>query len=554
MTTADFPVAPASHEWDRRRVEKRRRMEAVAPMLSGRRLDASDVPEALSRLLTPGDIVVLEGDNQKHATHLADALLRVDQRRVRDLHLVVPCLGPAQHLDVFDRGIASALDFCYAGSQSSRLAAMLSAADRPLVEFNTYLELYARLTLDLVPAVTLVAADEADVDGNLYTGANTEETPTLVEATAFRDGIVVAQVNRFVDRVTRVDIPGDWVDIVVPTDTAYRTEALFTRDPARITDQHVLLAMLTIRGVYERHGITSLNHGIGYNTAAIELLLPTYGEKLGLRGRICRHWALNPHPTLIPAIESGWVERVMTFGGEVGMHRYVEARPDVFPTSARGGLRSNRLLAQLAGLYAVDAFVGSTLQIDRDANSSTVTRDRITGFGGAPNLGHDPRGRRHVTAAWLDLTSGVDPGHRGRKIVTQVVSTRALSGQPTFVDALDAVAVADAAAFETVPVMIYGSDVTHLVTEHGVAYLYMARDGDERRQLVAAVAGDTSVGADLTDEVRDRLRQTGAVATATDLQIDVSTANRAQLAAQSIQELVDWSGGLFEPTHSRVQS
>src|SRR3546814_8199128 len=42
------------------------------------------------------------------------------------------------------------------------------------------------------------------------------------------------------------------------------------------------------------------------NTAAIELILPTYGESLGLKGKICRNWTLNPHPTLIPAIETGW--------------------------------------------------------------------------------------------------------------------------------------------------------------------------------------------------------------------------------------------------------
>ena len=205
--TAAPPLASTSHEWSRRRVEKLRRMESVGPMMSGKGVNPSDLPEVLSRLLAPGDVVVLEGDNQKHATYLAEALLEVDQRRVRNLHLVVPCLGPAQHLDVFDRGIATALDFCYAGPQSRRLATMLSRGDRPVVGFNTYLELYARLTLDLTPAVALVAADEADADGNLYTGANTEETPTLVEATAFRDGIVVAQVNRMVDRVARVDIP-----------------------------------------------------------------------------------------------------------------------------------------------------------------------------------------------------------------------------------------------------------------------------------------------------------------------------------------------------------
>ena len=84
----------------------------------------------------------------------------------------------------------------------------------------------------------------------------------------------------------------------------------------------------------------SLNHGIGFNTAAIELLLPTYGEQLGLKGKICKHWTLNPHPTLIPAIESGWVESVHCFGGELGMEEYIRARPDVFFTGADGSMRS----------------------------------------------------------------------------------------------------------------------------------------------------------------------------------------------------------------------
>ena len=83
--------------------------------------------------------------------------------------------------------------------------------------------------------------------------------------------------------------------------------------------------------------------------------------------------------------------------------------------------------------------------------------------------------------------------------------------------------------------MIYGRDVTHLVTEQGVAYLYMARDGGERRQMVGAVAGGTRVEADLDGQGRERVRQTGAVATAADLQVDVSAATRAQLAAQSIK-------------------
>ena len=196
-----------------------------------------------------------------------------------------------------------------------------------------------------------------------------------------------------------------------------------------------------IRGIYERHGVTTLNHGIGFDTAAIELLLPTYGEKLGLRGKICRNWVLNPHPTLIPAIESGWVESVVCFGSEVGMADYIRARPDVFFTGHDGSLRSNRVLAQLAGQYAVDLFIGSTLQMDAEGNSSTVTQGRLAGFGGAPNMGSDARGRRHASAAWLDMITRKSATARGRKLVVQVVETFHKGGQQSIVETLDAVAV-----------------------------------------------------------------------------------------------------------------
>lgn len=69
---------------------------------------------------------------------------------------------------------------------------------------------------------------------------------------------------------------------------------------------------------------------------------------------------LNPHPTLIPAIESGWVESVVAFGGEVGMEQYCAARPDVFATGRDGTLRSNRMLGQNAGHYAADMFIGAS--------------------------------------------------------------------------------------------------------------------------------------------------------------------------------------------------
>jgi len=120
----------------------------------------------------------------------------------------------------------------------------------------------------------LVCAEEADREGNLYTGPNTEDTPVIVEAAAFRDAVVIVQVNRIVERLPRVDIPASWMDVVVEGDRPYAVEPLFTRDPRKIGDLQILMGMMVIRGVYERHGVRSLNHGIGFDTSAIELLLP----------------------------------------------------------------------------------------------------------------------------------------------------------------------------------------------------------------------------------------------------------------------------------------
>jgi malonate decarboxylase alpha subunit len=368
-----------------------------------------------------------------------------------------------------------------------------------------------------------------------------------VEATAFRDGIVIAQVNEVVDELPRVDVPGSWVDFVVVADRPYEVEPLFTRDPRQISDVQVLIAMLAIRGVYERHSVTSLNHGIGFGTAAIELLLPTYAESLGLRGKICRNWVLNPHPTLIPAIESGWVETVTAFGGEVGMEDYVAARPDVFMTGRDGSARSNRMAAQTAGLYGVDLFIGSTLQMDADANSSTVTEGRLAGFGGAPNLGSDARGRRHSSQAWLNLSTNGGEVSRGRKLVVQMVETFGPGGAPRFVETLDAVRVGQDAGLPVAPVMVYGDDVTHVVTEEGVAYLYRARNVKERREALAAVAGVSPIGRAHDRLTAERLRKDGLVAFPEDLGVRRADAKRSLLAAHSIGDLVEWSGGLYKP-------
>jgi malonate decarboxylase alpha subunit len=533
--------------WAKKKAEKARRMKSIAQLTDGPVLKKEHIVEALEHLLQPGDRVVLEGDNQKQASFLSAALAQVSPSKVNKLHMIMSSLSRPEHLDIFEKGIAEKIDFSFAGPQSLRVAQLLEDGVLKIGGIHTYLELYGRMFIDLIPQVALVAAEKADRLGNLYTGPNTEETPAIIEATAFKDGIVIVQVNEIVDELPRVDIPASWVDLVVESDKPYQLEALFTRDPKLISELHILIGMMTIRGVYEKHRVKTLNHGIGFNTAAIELLLPTYGEKLGLKGKIASNWVLNPHPTLIPAIESGWVESIHCFGGEVGMEQYAAARPDVFFTGRDGSLRSNRAFAQVAGQYAVDLFVGSTLQMDQDGNSSTVVTGRLAGFGGAPNMGHDPHGRRHASDAWLDLITSKDPLAKGRKLVVQTVETYQNGNTPVFVESLDAIEVAKHSGLATVPVMIYGDDVSHVVTEEGVAYLYKAEGGEERRQALSSIAGVTSVGRKVKDETIRSLRERGIVAYPEDLGIQRTEARRSLLAAKNVQELVEWSGGLYQP-------
>ena len=537
-------------QWSKRRIEKHRRLALVAHLADGPVLRTADIVPALHALISSGDRVVLEGNNQKQADFLARSLVKIDPTKVSNLHLIMPSVSLPEHLDLFERGIARKLDFAFAGAQSLRISQLLQDGVLEVGAIHTYVELYARLYVDLSPNVVMVAGFKADRQGNLYTGSSTEDTPALVEAAAFRDGIVIAQVNEIVDDpadLPRVDIPGSWIDFVVQADKPFFLEPLFTRDPRLIKPVHVLMAMMAIRGVYERHQVQSLNHGIGFNTAAIELILPTYGEKLGLKGKICKNWTLNPHPTLIPAIESGWVESVHCFGGELGMENYVAARPDVFFTGKDGSMRSNRALCQLAGQYAVDLFIGSTLQMDGLANSSTVTRGRLTGFGGAPNMGHDPGGRRHPTPAWLDLIETDDPLARGKKLVVQMVETFQGGGQPTIVETLDAVAVGKESGMPIAPIMIYGDDVTHVLTEEGIAYLYKARSLEERKAMVAAVAGVTPIGMHHDPATTAKLRRDGLIALPEDMGVNRNEATRSLLAAKSVADLVTWSDGLYEP-------
>ncbi|MDF7639054.1 malonate decarboxylase subunit alpha [Lactobacillus sp. ESL0791] len=533
--------------WATHREAKSRKLAQASYLLNGKFAQTKDAKAVLESLISPGDKVVLEGDNQKQASFLSKTLASVNPEKVNNLHMIMSSISRPEHLDIFEDGIASKIDFSYAGPQSTRVSQMIADGTLTVGDIHTYLELYARLYIDLIPNVVLVAADKVDQAGNLYTGYNTEETPVIVEAAAFHDGIVIVQANEVVDKVPRVDIPGDWVDVIIPADEPYQLEPLFTRDPQNITELQILMAMMAIRGIYEKHSVQSVNHGVGFNTAAIELLLPTYGEQLGLKGKIVPNWEVNPTPTLIPAIESGWIESIHSFGGEVGMEKYIAARPDVFFVGQDGTMRSNRAYGQMAGQYALDMFVGSTLQIDQYGNSSTVTHGRLSGFGGAPNMGSNPTGRRHSTPAWQSLRPDNDPLGKGQKLVVQMVETFGANKKPVFVDELDAVEVQKEAKLQNAPIMIYSEDTTHIVTEEGIAYLYKTDSMAERQAAIEAIAGVTPVGLRSEPETVQDLRNRGIVAFPEDIGVNRNEATRSLLAAKNMEDLVKWSKGLYTP-------
>ena len=548
----------AAKIWNTQATNRTQRLQqarqTLGTSLAGKVVQAADAVRLLSATIASGDRVCLEGNNQKQADFLAKTLTQLNPAQIHDLHMVQSVLALPEHLDLFELGIASKLDFSFSGPQAARLARLVAAGQIQIGAIHTYLELFSRYFVDLTPRIALVAAHSADAQGNLYTGPNTEDTPAIVEATAFKSGIVIAQVNELVDRVPRVDIPGDWVDFVVLAPTPNVIEPLFTRDPAQISEIQVLMAMVAIKGIYAEYGVQRLNHGIGFDTAAIELLLPTYAESLGLKGKICQHWALNPHPALIPAIEAGWVQSIHSFGSELGMENYVAARPDVFFTGADGALRSNRAFSQAAGHYACDMFIGSTLQIDLNGHSSTATQGRIAGFGGAPNMGADARGRRHATPAWLKAGAqarsgrgGVAAMPRGQKLVVQIVETFREHMQPAFVETLDAWQLAEQAKMEIPPVMIYGDDLTHILTEEGIANLLLCRTDEERAQAIRGVAGYTPVGLGRDRRMVENLRDRGIIQRPDDLGIDKRHATRDLLAARSMRDLVRASGGLYNP-------
>ena len=120
MTTTISPPP----QWSRRRAEKARRLDQVQSLADGVVLPSERIVEALELLIAPGDRVVLEGNNQKQADFLSRSLAKADPGRLHDLHMIMPSVSRAEHLDLFERGIARKLDFSSAVPASLRASSL----------------------------------------------------------------------------------------------------------------------------------------------------------------------------------------------------------------------------------------------------------------------------------------------------------------------------------------------------------------------------------------------------------------------------------------------
>jgi malonate decarboxylase alpha subunit len=102
---------------------------------------------------------VLEGDNQKLADFFSRSLARCDPKRLHDLDLVISSISRPEHLTIIELGIARKVDFAFAGPQSLRVAQLLEDGILEIGAIHTYVELYARLLVDLIPHVVLLCAE-----------------------------------------------------------------------------------------------------------------------------------------------------------------------------------------------------------------------------------------------------------------------------------------------------------------------------------------------------------------------------------------------------------
>ena len=234
------------------------------------------------------------------------------------------------------------------------------------------------------------------------------------------------------------------------------------------------------------------------------------------------------------------------------MDAYMRARSDIYFTGRDGSMGSNRMFCQVAG-----ALRGGL--VHRCDAADRPERQQLDGDGG-PHRGIWRRtqhgfGRARPPPPERAVAQGRARSHRrpsaddarGRKLVVQLVETFSEKMVPVFVEKLDCIELAEKLKLDLAPVMIYGEDVTHVVSEEGIANLLLCRTAEEREQAIRGIAGFTDVGRGRDRKMVEKLRARKIIRRPEDLGINPLDADRSMLAARSIKDLMHWSGNLYDP-------
>ena len=153
--------------WD---VQKRKRLSKLKDAKSkglDKLIPSEKAIELLETVIASEDKVCIEGNNQKQADFLSECLSQCNPEVLNNLHILQSVLALPSHIDIFDKGIASKVDFSFSGPQALRLAKLVQQQKIHIGSIHTYLELYGRYFIDLTPNVCLITAHSADADGNL---------------------------------------------------------------------------------------------------------------------------------------------------------------------------------------------------------------------------------------------------------------------------------------------------------------------------------------------------------------------------------------------------
>ena len=98
------------------------------------------------------------------------------------------------------------------------------------------------------------------------------------------------------------------------------------------------------------------------------------------------------------------------------------------------------------------------------------------------------------------------------------------------------------------PMMIYGDDVSHVVTEEGIAYLYKAQGaGGAPRRARRHRRRDPDRPARRSRRRREAAASAASWRTRRIWACGARRRDASLLAARSMEDLVAWSGGLYQP-------